>query len=50
MTTLILKFARAPQLPDFGRLAGAANTLFEAWAEAKALALEAQRRYPFVIE
>jgi len=48
MTTLILRLA--PQLSSFGRFAEACDTFFQAWADAKALALKAQAQYPFTIE
>jgi hypothetical protein len=54
MTTLILKIARAPQMPS---LAGVANSVakrfdrfVQAWAESQAMARSAQQRYPFSIE
>lgn len=50
MTTLILKLTRAPQLPSFARVAHALDNFFGAFAEARALALKAQQRYPFMIE
>jgi hypothetical protein len=50
MTTLILKLARAPQLPALARVATAFDRFFEAWAEANAMARTAQQRYPFSIE
>ena len=50
MTTLILKLARAPQLPNVARVANAFDQLFLAWAEAHAMARVAQQRYPFLME
>jgi hypothetical protein len=50
MTTLILKLARAPQLPSFAGIAKAFDRFFQAWAEAHAMARVAQQRYPFSIE
>ena len=50
MTTLILKLARAPQLPNLARVADAFDRFFQAWAEAQAMARVAQQRYPFSIE
>lgn len=49
MTALILKIAH-PQLPSLARLAAAFDTFFQAWADAKALQIKAQQRYPFTIE
>jgi hypothetical protein len=48
MTTLLLK--APPQLSGFARFAAACDAFLQAWAEAKALALKAQRQYPFAIE
>ena len=50
MTTLILKLARAPQLPGLAGVAKAFDRFFQAWAEAQAMARVAQQRYPFSIE
>ena len=50
MTTLILKLARAPQLPSFARVVAAFDRFFQVWAEAHAMARAAQQRYPFSIE
>jgi hypothetical protein len=50
MTTLILKLARTPQLPLLGHIAKAFDTIVQTWLEARALALKAQRRYPFTVE
>ena len=50
MTTLILKLTRAPQFPSLARVANAFDRFFQAWAEAHAMARQAQQRYPFSIE
>jgi len=51
MTTLILKLARAPQLPGLAGVAKAFDRFFQGpWAEAHAMARTAQQRYPFSIE
>ena len=50
MTTLILKLARAPQLPSLASVANAFDRFFQAWAEAYAMARVAQQRYPFLID
>lgn len=50
MTILILKLARAPQLPGLARVAAAFDRFVKAWAEAQAMARVAQQRYPFSIE
>ena len=50
MSILILKLARAPQLPGLSRVAKAFDRFFQTWAEANAMARSAQQRYPFSIE
>jgi hypothetical protein len=50
MTTLILKLARAPQLPSLAQVANALDHFFHAWTESQAMARAAQQRYPFSIE
>jgi hypothetical protein len=47
---LILKLARAPQLPSLAGVAKAFDRFFQAWAEAHTMARVAQQRYPFSIE
>jgi hypothetical protein len=50
MTALIVKLARAPELPALAGVAKAFDQFFQAWAEAQAMARAAQQRYPFSIE
>jgi len=50
MTTLIVKLARAPQLPSLAGVANAFDRFMQAWTEAQAMARAAQQRYPFSIE
>ena len=49
MTTLILRLVDVPRR-DFERAVELLDLVVESFAEAQAMAREAQRRYPFVIE
>jgi hypothetical protein len=49
MTTLILRLVDAPRR-DFERVLDALDLVVESFADAQAMAREAQRRYPFIIE
>ena len=50
MTALILQLARSPGGRELGRFAKAFDQVVQAYADANALARDAQRRYPFVGE
>lgn len=50
MTVLILKLAGSPAVQNLGRFGKAFDSVVRAFAEAHAMAREAQRRYPFTVE
>jgi hypothetical protein len=50
MTTLILKLTAAPSFGVLKRLADAFNNFVEALDEAKKMARDAERKFPFAIE
>jgi hypothetical protein len=50
MTILILRLAGSPALHGIGRFGKAFDDIVRAFSEAHAMAREAQRRYPFMIE
>ena len=50
MTTLILKLANTPSFDGLKRLAKTFNDFVALVAEAKQMARDAQKRYPFAIE
>jgi hypothetical protein len=49
MTTLILRLVDAPRR-DFERVLEVLDLIVESFADSHAMAREAQRRYPFIIE
>jgi hypothetical protein len=50
MTTFILKLAGAPRFAGIKRAGQALADFFMTLAEAKQMARDAQRRFPFVVE
>jgi hypothetical protein len=50
MSSLMVKPSLSPRWPRLGRLAQAFDRIVLAFADAKALALKGQQRYPYLME